>query len=239
MHSTNCPLISTQHFRLCPLHSRRVTHGKRDTVYLALVLGPVIGARKVRVVLAREGSSVKIWGQREDVDLVRLSSAGPHEGDDPGDCSVDSDSDDDAEASSELDEDAGADAGSDLADADANAAKERPSSLPPASGPSFLALPFSIIGRSLAAISIGASRHSQSTAPSVHLFQVTNKQQHLATLPCPQTGAHIRRRAADSVRVRAPTCTHVSECEHRRWRWDDCRATCAAPLIPTVDANSW
>ena len=113
------------------------THTKTDTVYLALVLGPTIGAPKARVVLVLEGLEVKIWGQREDADEVRLSSAGPHEeGGDPDDCSGDSDSDAEAEVSSGSDEGADADAGSDFADADANAAKERSSSLPASEPPS-------------------------------------------------------------------------------------------------------
>ena len=36
-------------------------HGKTDTVYLALVLGPTIGAPKARVVLVLEGLEVKVW----------------------------------------------------------------------------------------------------------------------------------------------------------------------------------
>ena len=83
-----------------------------------------------------EGLQVKIWGQREDVDEVPLSSAVPHEGGDSDDCSGDSDSDADADASSGLDEDPDPDAGSDLADADANAVKERSSSLPASEPPS-------------------------------------------------------------------------------------------------------
>jgi hypothetical protein len=114
--------------------ARSQTHGKTDTVYLALVLGPTIGAPKARVVLVLEGLEVKIWGQREDVEEVRLSSAGPHheEEGDSDDCS----SDGDAEASGSSDEDADKDADSDIADADADAdaAKERSSS-PPASEP--------------------------------------------------------------------------------------------------------
>ncbi|KAI9466661.1 hypothetical protein BJY52DRAFT_1111488 [Lactarius psammicola] len=96
------------------------THGKTDTVYVALMLGPTIGAPKARVVLVLEGLEVKIWGQQEDVEVARLSSAGPHkEGD--SDCSSDGDSEGDAEASGDSDEDAG----SDIADADT--AKERAS----------------------------------------------------------------------------------------------------------------
>ncbi len=109
------------------------THGKTGTVYLALVLGPTIGAPKSRVVLVLEGLEVKIWGQREDVEEAQLSSASPHEGEsDSDDCSSDGDSDDDAEASGDSDEDVGSDIAD--ADADVNAPKGRSSS-PPASEP--------------------------------------------------------------------------------------------------------
>ena len=126
---TTCSALST-----ALAQSKR--HGKTDIVYLSLVLGPAIGAPKARVGLVLEGLEVKIWGQREDVDEVPLSSAGPHEGGDSDDCSGDSDSDADADASSGLDEDPDPDAGSDLADADANAVKERSSSLPASEPPS-------------------------------------------------------------------------------------------------------
>ena len=118
--------------------ARSQTHGKTDTVYLALVLGPTIGAPKARVVLVLEGLEVKIWGQREDEEEVRLPSAGPHEEGDFDDCSGDSDSDDDAEASGGSDEDADKDAVSDFTDADvdADATKERSSSLPATEPPS-------------------------------------------------------------------------------------------------------
>ena len=55
------------------------THGKTDTVYLSLVLGPTIGAPKARVVLVLEGLEVKIWGQREDVEEAQPSPDGPQE----------------------------------------------------------------------------------------------------------------------------------------------------------------
>ena len=46
--------------------ARNPAHRGVDTVYLALVLGPTIGAPKARVVLALEGLEVKIWGKRDD-----------------------------------------------------------------------------------------------------------------------------------------------------------------------------
>ncbi|KAI0301891.1 hypothetical protein B0F90DRAFT_1716173 [Multifurca ochricompacta] len=52
-------------------------HAYTDTAYLALVLGPTIGAPKARVVLALEGLEVKVSGMREDVEKARLSSEGP------------------------------------------------------------------------------------------------------------------------------------------------------------------
>ncbi|KAI9448387.1 hypothetical protein H4582DRAFT_2068903 [Lactarius indigo] len=118
--------------------ARNQTHEKTDTVYLALVLGPTIGAPKARVVLVLEGFEVKIWGQREDVEEAQLSSAGPHE---EGECDSDdssyhSDSDGDTQASGDSDNDTDKETGSEIADVDAgaNVAKERPSS-PPASEP--------------------------------------------------------------------------------------------------------
>ncbi|KAH9050158.1 hypothetical protein EDB84DRAFT_1451244 [Lactarius hengduanensis] len=117
--------------------ARNQTHEKTDTVYLALVLGPTIGAPKARVVLVLEGLEVKIWGQHEDVEEARLPSAGPH---DEGECDSDSsdhgDNDGESQASGDSDNDADNDTGSDAADVDAgaNSAKERSSS-PPASEP--------------------------------------------------------------------------------------------------------
>lgn len=104
-------------------------HGKTDTVYLALVLGPTIGAPKARVVLVLEGIEVKIWG--EGAEGAQQFFVDPHEGEgDSDDCSGDGDSD----ASGDSDEDEGCDIPDADADADANAAKEHPSS-PPASEP--------------------------------------------------------------------------------------------------------
>ena len=60
-------------------------HRSTETVYLALVLGPTIGAPKARVVLALEGLEVKIWGQQEGIDGVGLSTDSPSEEDDDGD----------------------------------------------------------------------------------------------------------------------------------------------------------
>lgn len=58
-----------------------------DTVYLALVLGPTIGAPKARVILVLEGLEVKIWGERDDTEEESLLSS---EGDDDEDyCSDD------------------------------------------------------------------------------------------------------------------------------------------------------
>jgi len=68
------------------------THRSTETVYLALVLGPTIGAPKARVVLALEGLDVRIWGQREGIDGVELASDSPSDGDDNND---DYDDDDD------------------------------------------------------------------------------------------------------------------------------------------------
>ncbi|KAI9512756.1 hypothetical protein F5148DRAFT_973137 [Russula earlei] len=56
--------------------ARNPAHRGADTVFLALVLGPTIGAPKARVVLALEGLEVKVWGRREDVEEARPSSDG-------------------------------------------------------------------------------------------------------------------------------------------------------------------
>lgn len=112
--------------------ARNPTHRGTDTVYLALVLGPTIGAPKARVVLALEGLEVKIWGLREDVDGALVS---------PSDSTSDNDDDDDEGSSS----DDGIEAGEDLphgdtateddnADADGGDAVESPpASEPPSS----------------------------------------------------------------------------------------------------------
>jgi hypothetical protein len=102
------------------------THRSTDTVYLALVLGPTIGAPKARVVLAVEGLEVKIWGKREDIDEASLTSEGSREGDDIEDYSSDDGSeagDDSIHGSTEED-----------TDSDVGDVEESPSS-PPASEP--------------------------------------------------------------------------------------------------------
>ena len=55
-------------------------------MYLALVLGPTIGAPKVRVTLVIEGLEMKIWGDREDISEEDLLSS---EGGDDEDYSID------------------------------------------------------------------------------------------------------------------------------------------------------
>jgi hypothetical protein len=45
--------------------ARNQNHASTHTAYLALFLGPTIGAPKARVILALEGLDVKIWGERE------------------------------------------------------------------------------------------------------------------------------------------------------------------------------
>ena len=104
---------------------------KKDTVYLALVLGPTIGAPKARIVLVLEGFEVKIWGHQEGAEGPRPSSADFHEGEcDSDGCSSDGDSD----ANGDEDEDEG----SDIADTevDVNTAKENSSSPPTSEPPS-------------------------------------------------------------------------------------------------------
>ena len=105
--------------------ARNQKHGKTDSVYLALVLGPTIGAPKARVVLVLEGLEVKVWG--EGIEKAQLPFVDPHEGEgDSDDCNGDGDSD----SGGDSDEDEGSDIVDD--DADANASEEHPSS-PPAS----------------------------------------------------------------------------------------------------------
>jgi hypothetical protein len=48
--------------------ARNQNHVSTHTAYLALVLGPTIGAPKARIILALEGLEVKIWGEREKDD---------------------------------------------------------------------------------------------------------------------------------------------------------------------------
>lgn len=114
--------------------ARNPTHRNTDTVYLALVLGPTIGAPKARVVLALEGLEVKIWGLREDIDRARLS---------PSDSTSEGDDDDDEGRSSEDGNEAGedpthgdTDTEDDNADADGDdgdAIESPPASEPPPS----------------------------------------------------------------------------------------------------------
>lgn len=103
--------------------ARNQKHGKMDTVYLALVLGPTIGAPKARVVLVLEGL------EGEGIEKAQLPFVDPHEGvGDSDHCNGDGDSN----SGGDSDEDEGSDITDD--DADANASEEHPSS-PPASEP--------------------------------------------------------------------------------------------------------
>ena len=57
--------------------ARCPTHRSTDTVYLAVVLGPTIGAPKARVILVLEGLELKVWGEREHTkEEILLSSEG-------------------------------------------------------------------------------------------------------------------------------------------------------------------
>lgn len=82
------------------------THRCTETVYLALVLGPTIGAPKARVVLALEGLEVKLWGQREGIDGAELSTDSSSERDN-----------DDYDEHEDGDEDRSSDDGSEAGDA--------------------------------------------------------------------------------------------------------------------------
>ncbi len=105
--------------------ARNPAHRSTDTVFLALVLGPTVGAPKARVVLALEGLEVKIWGQREDVDgNQRLSSHSSSEDEDNGDGSSEGRSEA-GEDSTRGDRDAGNDGG--------DAEESPPASEPPSS----------------------------------------------------------------------------------------------------------
>jgi len=101
-----------------------------DTVYLALLLGPTIGAPKARVILVLEGLDVKIWGEREDVEEKALLSS---EGGADGDYSSNnrSEAEDDSTHEDHYGEEEDTDSTSDDGDEDA---EESPSS-PPASEP--------------------------------------------------------------------------------------------------------
>jgi hypothetical protein len=110
--------------------ARNPTCRSTETVYLALVLGPTIGAPKARVILALEGLEVKIWGEREDISEKKLLSS---EGGDDEDYSSDDESeagDDSTHEDHDADEE-NTDDTSDVGDVDA---EESPSS-PPASEP--------------------------------------------------------------------------------------------------------
>ena len=105
--------------------ARNPAHRDTDTVYLALVLGPTIGAAKARVVLALEGLEVKIWGTREDIEGALFAAEGLREGDDGEDCGSDGGSeagDDSTEGSTEEATDSGV-------------GTEEPPTSPPASEP--------------------------------------------------------------------------------------------------------
>ena len=106
--------------------ARNPTHRSTDTVYLALVLGPTIGAAKARVVLALEGLEVKVWGMREDTEEALLTSEGSRERDGDEDYSSDDGSevgDDSRHGGTEED------TGSDVGDAE----ESPPASEPPSS----------------------------------------------------------------------------------------------------------
>ena len=131
--------------------ARNQTRGSTDTVYLALVLGPTIGAPKARVILALEGLEVKVWGTREEVEEARLSSDAPREDDDADDFS----SNDGSEASGDSHEEAEEDTGSDVTDTE----ESPPPSEPPSSrSPSPLSEEPSLPSSPAPAISNGASR---------------------------------------------------------------------------------
>jgi len=111
--------------------ARNPARRSTDTVYLALVLGPTIGAPKARVILVLEGLEVKIWGEREDIDEEEalLSSEGVGDDDDYS-------SDDGSEAeddSTREDHDAKEEDTDSTSSGDADA--EETSSSPPASEP--------------------------------------------------------------------------------------------------------
>ena len=112
-----------------------VVHRSTDTVYLALVLGPTIGAPKARVVLALEGLEVKVWGLREDIDGARppssdSASEDEGEGDDNGGCSNDDGSEvgDTGAADDDVDDDGGDAGGSQPASEPPSSRSPSPSS---------------------------------------------------------------------------------------------------------------
>ncbi len=116
--------------------ARNPTHQSTDTAYLALVLGPTIGAPKARIILALEGLEVKIWGEREDIEEEALLSS---EGGDDDDDEYDSSDDDGSEAGDDSTreddaEEEDTDSTSDAGDEDEDAGESSPCS-PPASEP--------------------------------------------------------------------------------------------------------
>lgn len=111
--------------------ARNPARRSTDTVYLALVLGPTIGAPKARVILVLEGLEVKIWGEREDIEeKALLSSEGGHDEDYSSDDGSKAEDDSTHEDHDDAEEE-GTDSTSDVGDGDA---EESPSS-PPASEP--------------------------------------------------------------------------------------------------------
>jgi hypothetical protein len=110
--------------------ARNPTRPSADTVYIALVLGPTIGAPKARVILVLEGLEVKVWGEREDIsEKALLSSEGG--GDEDYSSDDGSEAEDDSTHEDHDAEEEDTDNTSDVGDGDA---EESPSS-PPASEP--------------------------------------------------------------------------------------------------------
>jgi hypothetical protein len=109
--------------------ARNPRHRNTDTVYLAMVLGPTIGAPKSRVVLALEGLEVKIWGLREDIDgpLLKASSSNSTSKDEDND-NGDGSSDDGSEAG-----DTGTENDDDTDGDNRDAGESPPASEPPSS----------------------------------------------------------------------------------------------------------
>lgn len=110
--------------------ARNPARRSTETVYLALLLGPTIGAPKARVILVLEGLEVKIWGEREEIEEEDLLSF--ESGDDEYYSSDDgSEAEDDSTHEDRDTEEEDADNIDDVRDADA----EEPPSSPPASEP--------------------------------------------------------------------------------------------------------
>ena len=109
--------------------ARNPTRRSTETVYLALLLGPTIGAPKARVILVLEGLEVKIWGEREDIEEDSLSF---ESGDDEYYSSDDgSEAEDDSTHEDHDTEEEDRESTGDVENADA----EEPPSSPPASEP--------------------------------------------------------------------------------------------------------